>query len=99
MTADLASLAQRAPSYDHIGATRPADVVWASKPNGYRAYERTVHVGHGEELWNDASEALLSWGVKTRSGFSVEPVPVPERGVRAGDRVWIRAGVGPGPYV
>lgn len=56
-------------------------------------------MGHGEELWNDASEALLSWGVKTRSGFSVERVPVPERGVRAGDRVWIRAGVGPGPYV
>ena len=64
---------------------------WLSKPDGYRVHERTVLVGHGEDFWQSASEALSSWGVKTRSGFQVWP----ERAVRAGDRVWLRAGFGP----
>jgi len=90
---DPASLAERTASYEEVGATRPGDAAWPRKPKGYRAYEHTVLVGHGEALWNSAAAALLRWGVKTRSGFHVRPVP--ERSVRVGDRVWLRGGLGP----
>jgi uncharacterized protein (UPF0548 family) len=93
VTGDAVPLADRQFSYDDVGATRPADAVWSTRPRGYRAFERTVCVGHGQSLWDDASSVLLGWGVKTRSGFRIEPPPDQGR-VRAGDRVWLRARMG-----
>jgi uncharacterized protein (UPF0548 family) len=34
-----------------------------------------VLLGHGHLLWQVATSALMTWGVKTRSGFEVESVP------------------------
>jgi uncharacterized protein (UPF0548 family) len=72
-----------------VGATRPADDAW-ERPEGYRRYERTVRIGHGETDFRTAADAVLRWEVKTRSGFSViaaEPVE--------GQRLWISGHVGP----
>ena len=58
-------------SYDAAGETRVGEQAWVSAPPGYRRYERATLLGHGPQLWEDASAGLMTWGVKTRSGFSV----------------------------
>lgn len=68
-------LAARSLTYGPARVTAPGDDTWAV-PTGRRAYERSVPVGRGEECWSQARAALLSWGVKTRSGFAVEPARV-----------------------
>ena len=88
-------LGARRLSYDAVGSTRPDAPVWADDVGGYRRYERTVPVGHGRTDWEEASELLMTWGVKTRSGFSVHPAPEAGRPPGAGDEVWLRARVGP----
>jgi uncharacterized protein (UPF0548 family) len=85
-------LGQRRLSYGPVGATRPADSAWAATPRGFRRLESTVLVGTGDECWTSASDQVLRWAVKTRSGFSVNG---PAAVVREGDRWWISAAVGP----
>jgi uncharacterized protein (UPF0548 family) len=51
----------------------PAKEEWGTTPGGYLRAERSADVGSGEAAWTAASAALLEWGVKTRSGFSVTP--------------------------
>ncbi|GAB2597279.1 DUF1990 domain-containing protein [Kribbella endophytica] len=65
-------------SYSAEGATRVGDAVWAGAPGGFRGYERTVRVGAD---WGAAVEAVMEWGVKTRSGFVVEGGAVARVGV------------------
>ena len=89
-----APLAARALTYGPAGVTAPGDGVWPS-PSGRRAYEHTVRVGRGDECWTQARSALLSWGVKTRSGFAVEPASGSDPGVRDGGDYWLVASVGP----
>jgi uncharacterized protein (UPF0548 family) len=72
------------------GSTRPADVTWTPLP-GWRGYERTVVTGAGAAHWAAVSAEVLAWGVKTRSGFAVEPT-----GRVAPDaEPWLVAAVGP----
>ena len=87
-------LADRALSYGPAGVTAPGDEVWAA-PAGHRAYERSIVVGLGDQCWVRARTALLSWGVKTRSGFGVEPASGSDPGVREGADYWLVAAVGP----
>lgn len=87
-------LAGRALTYDVVGATAPDAAHW-QPPAGWRAYERTVHLGSGAELWDAASAAVLSWGVKTRSGFAVVPPVGTGRAARRGHRRWLVARIGP----
>ena len=89
-----AGLADRALTYRPAGVTRPGDAVW-SAPAGRRAYERSVLVGRGDACWSQARSALLSWGVKTRSGFAVEPASGSDPGVRDGADYWLVASAGP----
>jgi len=87
-------LSKRALTYGVVGATMPAAERWLP-PEGWRAYEHTVSLGSGNDLWNAASSAVLAWGVKTRSGFAVEPSLDPGRGATQGERYWLVARVGP----
>ncbi|MBJ7450549.1 MAG: DUF1990 domain-containing protein [Blastococcus sp.] len=89
-----AGLADRALTYAPAGVTAPGDEVWPA-PAGRRAYERTVLVGRGDQGWSRARAALLSWGVKTRSGFAVQPASGSDAGVRDGTDYWLVAAVGP----
>lgn len=53
--------------------TRVGEPEWIERPGGYRAWEQAVRVGTGDAYWHAARLELLRWGVKTRSGFTVEP--------------------------
>lgn len=83
-----AALEERAVSYDCVGETRVRDGAFPS-PTGYARFERSVLIGRGEDF-ERAADAVLSWEVKTRSGFTVlagEP--------HAGQRLWITGHLGP----
>ncbi len=76
------------------GATDPHGKIWASPPtSGYRHFEQQVRLGAGDEYWESTSAALLRWGIKTRSGFSVDPEPAAP--VEADDRFRLIAHLGP----
>lgn len=53
--------------------TRVAEGVWLDSVAGFRAWEHSAIIGVGEAFWNWASEEVLRWGIKTRSGFTVDP--------------------------
>ncbi|WP_284294179.1 DUF1990 family protein [Luteimicrobium album] len=94
VTLEAAQLARRDRSYDVVGATTPGTTTW-QPPDGWRAYERSVCLGSGPELWHRASSEVLRWGVKTRSGFLVAPELEPGTVARRGDRLWLTAHIGP----
>jgi uncharacterized protein (UPF0548 family) len=76
------------------GATRPGEASWRP-PRGWRGYEHTVVTGRGSAHWAAVSAAVLEWGVKTRSGFAVEPAADGSRHVELGSDPWLVASVGP----
>jgi len=82
-------------SYEEVGATCPGDDVWPEHHSGFRSYERTVRIGHGQEQWEAASAAVMAWGVKTRSGFTVDSFPAGTVGVRVGTDYRLTAALGP----
>lgn len=89
-------MAEAAPlSYDAVGATNPADEERTEQPPGFRRYERTLLLGQGRDLWNEAASALMSWGVKTLSGFRVESLPAGTPGAQAGTDYVLTAALGP----
>jgi uncharacterized protein (UPF0548 family) len=69
-------------SYAAVGLTRPGEENWAERPAGYLRYARTVGIGRGQQRWDAAARAVTDWQIKTRSGFTVEPltagIPVQE---------------------
>ena len=86
-------LGRRRLGYDVVGATAPGEEAWRP-PSRWRAYERTVRLGAGPELWEEVSTSVVSWEVKARSGFRVDP-PLHGLPPRAGDRCWLVARAGP----
>lgn len=61
-------------SYNAVGLTHPDDEAWSEHPKGYRRHTVTLSLGHGKQCWDEAASAVLDWQVKTRSGFTVEPL-------------------------
>ncbi len=79
----VAAVAPTPPTHTHPALTDWPD---ASHP-GFRRAEASARVGRGGTTWERATRDVLSWAVKTRSGFAVDP-----RGpVAVGDRPVIRA--------
>lgn len=60
-------------NHSNADSTCVADERWSGVPSGFRPYEHTVHIGDSDAQWFRATEAVLAWGVKTRSGFAVRP--------------------------
>lgn len=60
-------------TYAPAGATSPADHLWTGEFPGFRRFDTTVVIGHGAPAWTAASDAVLRWGIKRRSGFRVAP--------------------------
>jgi uncharacterized protein (UPF0548 family) len=87
-------LGDRVVNYDVVGRTAPAAETW-QPPDGWRAYEHTVRLGSGTDLWDAASSAVLSWGIKTRSGFTVDPPLAEGHPALQGERYWLVARIGP----
>lgn len=67
---------QRAVTYAAIGATQDDDFL-RYPPKGFRAIERTVRIGYGEERWHHAWTETLSLGIQRRSGLRVQRVESP----------------------
>jgi len=67
---------ERAVTYGAIGATQDEDLLRYT-PKGYRAIERKVRIGHGEERWHHAWTETLSLGIQRRSGFRVKRIESP----------------------
>lgn len=42
---------------------------------GLHRFETTVRIGTGEACWRTAGDAVLTWQIKTRSGFTVSAGP------------------------
>ena len=82
-------------TYPDPGATSPAAQVWSTQAGTYRSFERTVVVGFGDAFWEQASAALMAWGVKTRSGFRVETASGKSLEVREGVEYRLIALLGP----
>ncbi|WP_330179775.1 DUF1990 domain-containing protein [Nocardia sp. NBC_01503] len=82
-------------NYGPVGGTRPADSVWSATFPGYRRYERTATIGHGEADWRAACSAVMEWEVKRRSGFHVEPVTGSVIRATEGEDYRITAAFGP----
>ncbi|RMI33417.1 DUF1990 family protein [Nocardia stercoris] len=82
-------------TYETVGATQPAEPHWAPTPPRMRRFERTVVIGKGAAVWEAATEAVLYWGIKQRSGFRVAAVDGAGDVVTAGAEYHIRAGWGP----
>ncbi|WP_291279028.1 DUF1990 family protein [Galactobacter sp.] len=61
---------------------------WAPSAHGYRVFQRREPIGTGL-AWDEAARRLLTWGVKTASGFRVDSSDP----VRSGDRQSVRAWV------
>ncbi|PRA01462.1 DUF1990 domain-containing protein [Arthrobacter sp. MYb224] len=66
--------------------TSPESQIWEAGDFGHLRWEKTVRIGSGERHWRWASEHVLRWGIKTRSGFSV----IPALPVAVGQRPVIR---------
>jgi uncharacterized protein (UPF0548 family) len=61
-------------SADDAAKTPGSDLLaptWTSVAPGFRIFERTEPIGP-EWAWQEATESLLTWGIKTASGFRVE---------------------------
>jgi uncharacterized protein (UPF0548 family) len=58
-------------TYAAVGATKAADLL-RYPPRGYRPLERRIRIGHGDERFEYASLAVMTWGVQRGAGFRVE---------------------------
>lgn len=79
-------------SYGPVGVTAAESAPWVTRPADFRAYERSVRLGSGGQLWESVRAEVLDWGVKTRSGFAVKRTRAGR--MEAGDDVWLRARAG-----
>lgn len=82
---DAAALAAAPVTYGAVGASQAPDLL-AFPPAGFRPLERRARIGHGEERWRFAVLQVLSWGVKRRSGFHVDPIASGVAGAGPGSR-------------
>lgn len=82
-------------TYGAVGATHPAKEQWSAEVAGLRSWSRTVVIGCGDANWHAAADAVLRWGVKRRSGFTVTGCDGAGERVAAGAEYRITAGLGP----
>jgi len=63
-------------TYAAVGATQAVDLL-RYPPEGYRPIERRARIGHGDERFEYASLAVMTWGVQRNSGFTVTMADAP----------------------
>ncbi|BDZ52205.1 hypothetical protein GCM10025867_44460 [Frondihabitans sucicola] len=73
---------------DHAD-TSPELGVWPATNRRFRRSEVSAVIGSGDEAWRRATDGVLRWEVKTRSGFTVDD----DARVEAGRRLRITAAV------
>lgn len=63
-------------TYGAIGQTA-SPLLAKYPPEGFRPNQARARIGHGRARWEFASIHIMTWGLKRRAGFRVDPVPVP----------------------
>lgn len=58
-------------TYASVGGTQAVDLM-SYPPRGYRPFDQEVRLGSGRERFSTASAQVMTWGVHTGSGFTVE---------------------------
>jgi uncharacterized protein (UPF0548 family) len=82
-------LSSRGLTYDTVGLT--VSEGWSkARAADRRTYEQSLQLGDGPDRWAFASAEVMSWGVKRRSGFTIDAETVSD-----GDRLWLVAHLGP----
>lgn len=71
--------------------TDPEAPLWRPPRGRGRISEVSTEIGTGDATWDRAVADLLTWAVKTRSGFRITP----RRPVLAGERYTVTARIGP----
>jgi uncharacterized protein (UPF0548 family) len=61
----LPRYSQLRPTYEHVGATQ------STLPTGFHITRRRIRLGVGDEVFDRASRALLTWDMHRRCGFAV----------------------------
>src|SRR5690348_8470618 len=87
------ALAERALAHDLGGVT--LDPIASSTHAPLRLFEATCCIGSGQPCWDAAVRAVMSWEVKTRSGFRIFAESGGEVAAVERERVWFVAHVGP----
>lgn len=82
-------------NYAAVGATEISESAWSAAPTGFRAYERSVIIGHGDATWRAARASVMTWGIKTSSGFEVHPAQGGSPHVQQGTDYTLIARLGP----
>jgi uncharacterized protein (UPF0548 family) len=82
-------------NYESVGATHIDEKLWRADQAGFRHLATRVEIGRGQDCWEQSRAALLAWGVKTRSGFTVEAAAGDSARVVQGADFWLIANVGP----
>jgi uncharacterized protein (UPF0548 family) len=67
---------QRPVTYAAVGATQAADLL-TYPPRGYRPIERRARIGHGDDRFEYAALAVMTWEVQRNSGFTVTVTDAP----------------------
>jgi uncharacterized protein (UPF0548 family) len=68
---------ERERTWETPGITDPVREHWAPRPGPGRRFSTSRVIGDGPQCWERASEDLLAWAVKTRSGFALSPGTAP----------------------
>ncbi|GGF40684.1 DUF1990 family protein [Subtercola lobariae] len=63
-------------TYAAIGASQADDLMYYP-PKGFRPFEATVRLGSGDERFESAAEAVLTWGIQRGSGMTIENIELP----------------------
>lgn len=63
----------RAVSYGSVGATQAADVL-VFPPAGFRSYQDEFRIGSGQERFDTATAALMTWGIPRGSHLEIVSV-------------------------
>lgn len=63
-------------TYAAIGASQADDLMYYP-PKGFKPFEARTRLGSGDERFESAAEAVLTWGIQRGSGMSVENIELP----------------------
>ncbi|GAA0992074.1 DUF1990 domain-containing protein [Subtercola frigoramans] len=63
-------------SYAAIGASQADDLMYYP-PKGFRPFESRARLGSGDDRFESASEAVLTWGIQRGSGMQIENIELP----------------------
>ncbi|MEA9985337.1 MULTISPECIES: DUF1990 family protein [Subtercola] len=63
-------------TYAAIGASQADDLMYYP-PKGFKPFQARMRLGSGDERFESAAEAVLTWGIQRGSGITVQNIELP----------------------